>query len=79
MIIKFFRKKEKKAKGKKLLAGLISAAMVMGTMILPAFANESKNPDWNANENATVVAYGIGEDSKDVYFTTIKEALNTVY
>lgn len=52
-------------KGKKLLAGLISAAMVMGTMILPAFADESKIPDWDANKEATVVAYGIGADSKD--------------
>lgn len=44
-------------KGKKLLAGLISAAMVMGTMILPAFADESKTPDWDTNNEATVVAY----------------------
>ena len=49
-------------KGKKLLAGLISAAMVMGTMILPAFADESKIPNWDANKEATVVAYGIGSE-----------------
>ena len=66
-------------KGKKLLAGLISAAMVMGTMILPAFADESKTPDWDANQNATVVAYGIGSEGNDKYFTTLKEALNAVY
>ena len=66
-------------KGKKLLAGLISAAMVMGTMILPAFADESKTPDWDANNEATVVAYGIGEESKDAYFSTLKEALDAVY
>ena len=66
-------------KGKKLLAGLISAAMVMGTMILPAFADESKIPDWDANKEATVVAYGIGADSKDAYFSTLKEALDAVY
>lgn len=66
-------------KGKKLLAGLISAAMVMGTMILPAFADESKTPNWDANNEATVVAYGIGSEGNDKYFTTLKEALNAVY
>ena len=66
-------------KGKKLLAGLISAAMVMGTMILPAFADESKIPNWDANKEATVVAYGIGSEGNDKYFTTLKEALNAVY
>ena len=66
-------------KGKKLLAGLISAAMVMGTMILPAFADESKTPNWDANNEATVVAYGLGSEGNDKYFTTLKEALNAVY
>lgn len=39
---KFFRKKEIRImKGKKLLAGVLSAAMVLGTMALPAFADDS--------------------------------------
>ena len=32
-------------KGKKLLAGLVSAAMVIGTMALPAFADDADNAD----------------------------------
>lgn len=39
---KIFRKKEIKImKGKKLLAGVLSAAMVLGTMALPVFADDS--------------------------------------
>ena len=43
---KFFRKKEIRImKGKKLLAGVLSAAMVLGTMALPVFADESNGTD----------------------------------
>ena len=47
-------------KGKKFLAGVLSAAMVLGTMALPVFADGENTPDWQSASDATVVVYGIG-------------------
>ena len=56
-------------KGKKLLAGVLSAAMVFGTMAFPVFADGENGtaPDWENNEGKNVVAYGVGENNKDIY------------
>lgn len=59
---KFFRKKEIRImKGKKLLAGVLSAAMVLGTMALPAFADGETD----------VYAIGAGQT-----YDTFADALN---
>ncbi len=59
-------------KVKKLLAGILSVAMVLGTMAFPASAAD----DWGDN---CVVARGIAGDGSDVYYKTLAEALNAVY
>ena len=73
-------------KAKKLLAGLLSAAMVFSSMALPTFAQDGAAtttsatiPNWDANAEATVFAYGTadGEEFK-IYATTLQEALEQV-
>ncbi len=59
-------------KVKKLLAGILSVAMVLGTMAFPASAAD----DWGDN---CVVARGIAGDGSDVYYKTLAEALNAIY
>lgn len=59
-------------KVKKLLAGILSVAMVLGTMAFPASAAD----DWGDN---CVVARGIAGDGSDVYYKTLAEALHAVY
>ena len=68
-------------KGKKLLTGVLSAAMVFGTMAFPVFADGENGtaPDWENNEGKNVVAYGVGENNKDIYTATLTEALKAVY
>ena len=41
-------------KGKKLLAGVLSAAMVLGTMVLPAFADDEATELPAADENGVI-------------------------
>ena len=65
-------------KMKKLRACILSAAIAAAAMAAPAFAAENI-PDWDNNSGMTVVAYGIGENGKDVYSATLKEALTAVY
>lgn len=66
-------------KGKKLLAGMLSAAMVLGTMAMPAFADEeqilaateneiSENTDQNEDAQVVAVCNGIN-------FTSIEDAV----
>lgn len=55
-------------KGKKLLAGILSAAMVFGTMVFPALADNS----WGGEDGTTVK---VGEN----YYETLSAALNAVY
>ena len=69
-------------KGKKLLAGVLSAAMVLGTMAFPAFADEpgTASPDWAGNSTATVFAYGTNTSGNfTLYADTLTDALNEVY
>ena len=69
-------------KGKKLLAGVLSAAMVLGTMAFPAFADEpgTASPDWDGNSTATVFAYGTNaEGNFTLYADTLTDALKKVY
>lgn len=69
-------------KGKKLLAGVLSAAMVLGTMAFPAFADEpgTASPDWDGNSKATVFAYGANTDGNfTLYADTLTDALKKVY
>lgn len=76
-----FRKKDNKMKGKKLLAGVLSAAMVLSTMALPVFADDNANtPESKTNAevngskyttlNAAVEAAGNGETVKLLSNTT---------
>jgi len=51
-------------KGKKLLAGLISAAMVMGTMILPAFADD-ETVELDVGEGRTYSTFEEARDAVD--------------
>ncbi|MDY4212338.1 MAG: hypothetical protein SOX82_01445, partial [Eubacteriales bacterium] len=53
-------------KGKKFLAGVLSAAMVLGTMALPVFADGENTPDWQSASDATVVVYGIGNSAQAI-------------
>ena len=41
-------------KGKKLLAGLVSAAMVIGTMAFPAFADDAGTAGIKVNDDDTL-------------------------
>lgn len=69
-------------KGKKFLAGVLSAAMVLGTMALPVFADETgtASPDWDGNSTATVFAYGTNaEGNFTLYADTLTDALKQVY
>lgn len=62
-------------KGKKLLAGLLSAAMVLGTMVMPAFADEGEKvaaTNGSSEYSYTVHSVFVADD-EDVY-STFEEA-----
>ena len=67
-------------KGKKLLAGVLSAAMVFGTMAFPVFADDAPSADWDSEPTAKVFAYGTNSDGAfELYADTLEKALNQVY
>ena len=65
-------------KSKKLLTGILSAALALTSVVFPAFAADESNADWNSHDGMTVVAYGIN-NGEDAYFKTLKDALTGVY
>lgn len=52
-------------KGKKLLADILSAAVVLTAMAIPVFAENKA--DRESNSDANVVVYGAGESGTDVH------------
>ena len=69
-------------KGKKLLAGILSAAMVLGTTSISVFADETGtvSPDWDADGSAKVFAYGTDANGGfTLYADTLTKALNEIY
>lgn len=63
---------------KKIMAGILSAAIAFTSVAFTAFANGESTPDWTNNESATVVAYGINNGG-DLYFNKLTDALEAVY
>lgn len=64
---------------KKIMAGILSAAIAFTSVAFTAFANGESTPDWTNKEGATVVAYGIDNDGGNLYFNTLTDALKAVY
>lgn len=62
---------------KKIMAGILSAAIAFTSVAFTAFANGESTPDWTNNESATVVAYGINNGG-DLYFNKLTDALEAV-
>ncbi|WP_347996131.1 hypothetical protein [uncultured Eubacterium sp.] len=66
-------------KGKKLLAGLVSAAMVIGTMAFPAFADDAGTAGIKVNDDDTLYqSFEAARDSISAEYAD-NEIVYTVY